>query len=87
MGSTWKLSVTTSEGDCKYLELMVRHTVATTYINNCYDIFQTNKEAYQSCSNVCTSYDKASTFYKDCINELTHRQTQLLTTTTDRQHS
>ena len=52
-----------------------------------YDIYQKNKQGYQSSSEVCINYDKASTFQEYCSNKSTHIPAQLLTTTTDRPHS
>ena len=64
------------------MESMVRYTGATTHINGFYNIYQTNKEAYQPCLEVHINYDKASTFQKDHRDESTHRPTQLSTTKT-----
>ena len=52
----------TLEGDCQNLKSMVQHTKETTHINSCYDIFQTNKEAYQPCSEIHIDYAKALGF-------------------------
>ena len=48
---------------------MVQHTKETTHINGCYDIYQTNKEAYQSCSKFRINHDKPSTFQEDCSDK------------------
>jgi len=61
---------------------MVRHTRATTYINSCYDIYQTNKEVYQPCSKFHINHDKASAFQEGCSKDSNHQPAQLPTTTT-----
>ena len=45
-----------SEGDFQNSQSIVGHTKETTHINDCYYNYQTNKEAYQSYSEVPKNY-------------------------------
>ena len=69
----WELSLTALEGDFQNLKSMVRHARVTTYINGCYDNFETNKESYQPFPQVHINYDKSLSFQKDYNKESTNR--------------